>query len=308
MCTWIYFIRRGYTDLSHLFFFNCHVFPEFSKLNDIFIFLEEDGRLFIIDNFKQLLKYSRGNDIKTVFDDVCVIEQDKKHLWKLNRKWQQCDNSLSLIFLRKACGRNVEIEQLNTISKRLGFCQGCHFCTEDRRWHEWNLSSGNRMTYLEATIIWRPPDNHFAAARELFWWPPYNASGGRYIILLGLDSSPLEFSKYTFQRTTFKDFLHYQEVWGDRQGVGLSPSRPLSPSSLFGAARAPRANFVLFLSPFLFFSPLPPPTPSSPSSRPVTSPSRPSSPNYLLPCPPPHVFLYAHFKIFCLASLACYYI
>ena len=54
-CTWIYYIRRGYTDLSHLFFFfNWHVFPEFSKLNDTFIFLEEDGRLFIIDNFKKL--------------------------------------------------------------------------------------------------------------------------------------------------------------------------------------------------------------------------------------------------------------
>ena len=72
---------------------------------------------------------------------------------------------------------------LLTISKRSGFCQGCHFCTEARRWHEWNLSSGHRMTYLAATtrVIWRPPDNYFAAARGLFWWPPYNTSGGRYI-------------------------------------------------------------------------------------------------------------------------------
>ena len=61
------------------------------------------------------------------------------------------------------------------------------------------------MTYLAATtrVIWRPPDNYFAAARELFWWPPYNTSGDRYIILLGLDPPPLEFSKYTSQRTTF---------------------------------------------------------------------------------------------------------
>ena len=94
-----------------------------------------------------------------------------------------------------------------TISKRSGFCRGCHFCTEARRWHEWNLSCGHRMTYLAATtrVIWRPPDNYFAAARELFWWPPYNTSGDRYIILLGLDPlpPPLEFSKYTSQRTTF---------------------------------------------------------------------------------------------------------
>ena len=62
------------------------------------------------------------------------------------------------------------------------------------------------MTYLAATtrVIWRPPDNYFAAAGELFWWPPYNTSGDRYIILLGLDPPPpLEFSKYTSQRTTF---------------------------------------------------------------------------------------------------------
>ena len=53
-CTLIYYIRSRYTYLSHLFFFNWHVFPEFSKLNDTFILLEEDGRLFIIDNFKKV--------------------------------------------------------------------------------------------------------------------------------------------------------------------------------------------------------------------------------------------------------------
>ena len=53
-CTWIYYITRGYTDLSHLLFFNWHFFPEFSKLNDIFIFLEVDRILFIIDNFKKV--------------------------------------------------------------------------------------------------------------------------------------------------------------------------------------------------------------------------------------------------------------
>ena len=217
---------------------------------------------------------------------------------------------------------------LLTISKRSGFCQGCHFCTEARRWHEWNLSSGHRMTYLAATTreIWRLPDNYFAAARKLFWWPPYNASGGRYIFFFGLDPPPppMDFSKYTYQRTTFSDFLHYQEVWGDGQRVCpplpplTSPSLPLSPSSLFGAARAPHANFFLFLPPSLFFSHLPPPaprlpppTPSSTSSLPLFSLFSLPPPHLLppsrLPCPPPKVFLYAHFKIFCLASLACYY-
>ena len=51
-----------YLDILHkkkvyilvtLVFFNWHVFLEFSKLNDTFIFLEEDGRLFNIDNFKK---------------------------------------------------------------------------------------------------------------------------------------------------------------------------------------------------------------------------------------------------------------
>ena len=82
------------------------------------------------------------------------------------------------------------------------------------------------------------------------------------------------------------------------RGVGLSllpppylpPPTPLSPSSLFGAARALRAQIF---PPSLFFSPLPPPAPSSPSSHPIFSllpppllpppapsppPSRPSSP------------------------------
>ena len=96
---------------------------------------------------------------------------------------------------------------IDNFKKGRVFGQGCHFCTEARRWLEWNLSSGHRMTYLVATtrVIWRPPDNYFATARELFWWPPYNTSGGRYIILLGLPPPP-EFSKYTSQRTTFKDF------------------------------------------------------------------------------------------------------
>ena len=81
------------------------------------------------------------------------------------------------------------------------------------------------------------------------------------------------------------------------QGVGLSlllpsylPLSPLSPSSLLGAARALCAqNFSLFPSlPFFLpfpssrpFSPspfLPPPAPSSRSSLPLFSPSRPSSP------------------------------
>ena len=55
-CTWIYYIRRGYTDLSHLFFFKFGTSsPNLANLyfNDIFIFLEVDGRLFIIDNFKK---------------------------------------------------------------------------------------------------------------------------------------------------------------------------------------------------------------------------------------------------------------
>ena len=33
----------------------------------------------------------------------------------MNRQWQQCDSSLSFVFLKKACGRNVEVEQLNTV-------------------------------------------------------------------------------------------------------------------------------------------------------------------------------------------------
>ena len=92
------------------------------------------------------------------------------------------------------------------------------------------------------------------------------------------------------------------------------PSRPLSPSSVFGAARFAREFFSLSPSLPLFLSSLSS-RPSSPSSLPLFSllpplhlPSpAPSSPTSLLPCPPPKVFLYAHFKIFCLASLACYY-
>ena len=95
-----------------------------------------------------------------------------------------------------------------TISKRSGFCQRYHFCTEARRWHEWNLSCGHRMTYLAATtrVIWRPPDNYFAAARELFWWPPYNTSGDRYIILLGMDPPPPPgiFKIYISENNIFK--------------------------------------------------------------------------------------------------------
>ena len=46
--------KKVYILVTLVFFFNWHVFPEFSKLNDTFIFLEEDGRLFIIDNFKKV--------------------------------------------------------------------------------------------------------------------------------------------------------------------------------------------------------------------------------------------------------------
>ena len=79
------------------------------------------------------------------------------------------------------------------------------------------------------------------------------------------------------------------------------PSRPLSPSSLFGAARASRANFFsVSPSPPLFLSPpllppsalhLPSPAPSPPLSRPFTSSlPPPSSPTSLLPCPPRRYF------------------
>ena len=75
-----------------------------------------------------------------------------------------------------------------------------------------------------------------------------------------------------------------------REFFSLSPSLPLFLSSPSSRPSSPSSH-PLFLPPPLL--PPPPPTPSSPTS--------------LLPCPPPKVFLYAHFKIFCLASLACYY-
>ena len=177
---------------------------------------------------------------------------------------------------------------LLTISKRSGFCQGCHFWTEARRWHEWNLSSGHRMTYLAATtrVIWRPPDNYFAAARELFWWPSYNASGGRYISFWGLDPSPPPpstgiFKIYISENNILRFFALPRGMRGWTEGMPLPPpapylpSRPLSPSSLFGAARASRANFFLFLPPSLFFSPLPPPAPLLPPPAPSPPLSRP---------------------------------
>ena len=70
------------------------------------------------------------------------------------------------------------------------------------------------------------------------------------------------------------------------------PSRPLSPSSLFGAARDSRANFFLFLPPSLFFSPLPPPAPLLPPPAPLLPPPSPSSPSsrpFTSPLPPPHL-------------------
>ena len=76
-------------------------------------------------------------------------------------------------------------------------------------------------------------------------------------------------------------------------GVGLSPyrpllppSRPLSPSSLFGAACASRAQiFPLLPSLSLFFSPLPPPSPLLPPP----SPSSPSFRTFTSPLPPPQL-------------------
>ena len=211
---------------------------------------------------------------------------------------------------------------LLTISKRSGFCQGCHFWTEAHRWHEWNLSSGHRMTYLAATtrVIWRPPDNYFAAARELFWWPSYNASGGRYIRFWGLDPSPppppphWNFQNIHIREQHFKIFCNTKRYEGMDRGYASPPSRPLPPLPplvsllpLWSGARFAREFFSLSPSLPLFLS-SPSSRPSSPSSRPFTLPSpAPSSPTSLLPCPPPKVFLYAHFKIFCLASLACYY-
>ena len=97
---------------------------------------------------------------------------------------------------------------------------------------------------------------------------------------------------------------------GADRGVGLSPlpppyllpPAPLSPSSLL-ERRALRARKIfLFSPPSLFTSPLPPPTPSSPSSLPLFShlpplfsllpppllpPPAPSTLTSLLPCPPP---------------------
>ena len=62
------------------------------------------------------------------------------------------------------------------------------------------------MTYMAATtrVIWRSPDNYFAAAREHFWWPPYNTSGDRYIILLGLDPPPWNFQNIHLREQHFK--------------------------------------------------------------------------------------------------------
>ena len=220
-CTWIYYIRRRYTYLSHLFFLIGTSSPNLANL---------------------------------------MI-----HLFS----WKKMADYLLL-----------------TISKRSGFCQGCHFWTEARRWHEWNLSSGHQMTYLAATtrVIWRTPDNYFAAARELFWWPSYNASGGRYIIFFWI------FKIYISESNILRFSALPRGMRGWTEGMPLTPpapylpSRPLSPSSLFGAARASRANFFLFLPPsfshlsllpplFSLLPPplLPPPAPSPPLSRPLIS-------------------------------------
>ena len=82
---------------------------------------------------------------------------------------------------------------------------------------------------------------------------------------------------------------------GADRGVGVSPPPPpylplpppcLPPPFLERRARSARK---IFLSPLPIFSPLPPPTPSSPSSHPLLPPPpAPSSPPSLLPCPPPH--------------------
>ena len=202
-CTWIYYIRRRYTYLSHLFFF--------------------------------LIGTSSPN-----------LANLMMHLFS----WKKMADYLLL-----------------TISKRSGFCQGCHFWTEARRWHEWNLSSGHRMTYLAATtrVIWRPPDNYFAAARELFWWPSYNASGGRYIFFLVWTPPPPTgiFKIYISENNILRFSALPRGMRGWTEGMPPS-SRPL------------------------------PPLPPIVSLLPLTLSA-------------PKVFLYAHFKIFCLASLACYY-
>ena len=142
------------------------------------------------------------------------------------------------------------------------------------------------MTYLAATtrVIWRPPDNHFAAARELFWWPSYNASGGRYISFWGLDPSPPTgiFKIYISENNILRFFALPRGMRGWTEGMPLplppltSPPAPcLPPPSL--ERRAPRARiFFLFLPPSLpLFLSSPSSRPSSPSSRPFTSPLRP---------------------------------
>ena len=221
-CTWIYYIRRRYTYLSHLFFF--------------------------------LIGTSSPNLANLMI-----------HLFS----WKKMADYLLL-----------------TISKRSGFCQGCHFWTEARRWHEWNLSSGHRMTYLAATtrVIWRPPDNYFAAARELFWWPSYNASGGRYIFFLVWTPPPTGiFKMYISENNILRGMRGWTEGMPLPPPAPYLPSRPLSPSSLFRAARASRAIFFLFLPPsFSLLSLLPP---SSPSSLPLFS----LLPPLHLPSPAPHL-------------------
>ena len=173
------------------------------------------------------------------------------------------------------------------------------------------------MTYLAATtrVIWRPPDNYFAAARELFWWPSYNASGGRYISFWGLDPSPphWNFQNIHIREQHFKIFCLTKRYEGMDRGYASPPSRPLPPLPplvsllrLWSGARFAR-EFFLFLSPSLFFSPLPPPAPLLPPPAPSPPLSRPLISQLPLTLSAPKVFLYAHFKFFCLASLACYY-
>ena len=95
--------------------------------------------------------------------------------------------------------------------------------------------------------------------------------------------------------------LHTDE--GVDRGVGLSPLPPLTSPLPPPCLPPPFWSGAQIFPPSLFFSPLPPPAPSSPSSHPLFSllpplfsllpplhlpPPIPSSPTSLLPCPPPH--------------------
>ena len=147
------------------------------------------------------------------------------------------------------------------------------------------------MTYQAATtrVIWRPPDNYFAAARELFWWPSYNASGGRYISFWGLDPSPpphWNFQNIHIREQHFKIFCITKRYEGMDRGYASPPSRPLPPLPplvsllpLWSGARFAREFFSLSPSLPPSFSLLsllpppllPPPAPSPPLSRPLIS-------------------------------------